>query len=120
MSDLAAGWAELDAEHVKRWAWFDGPRISFDDVNRGTGAMQRISVREVFGGGRVEESTAAKATGQRPLVITFGQYRGRLAVDVREENPRYWKWLMEQNWFRGKAAAAGLLDDENDHEEAAA
>ena len=45
----------------------------------------------------------------------FGKYRTSLMADVREDDPGYWRWcLNEIPPFRERARKAGLLDDEED------
>ncbi len=101
--------------------WLKGPRISFENVNRGTGPMERVTADEWFG--RTGKTTGNPAAGQSPKVaqpptvahvMRFGKYKGRLMADVQDEDPGYWSWaIRECNGFAAQAKKAGLTDDEN-------
>ncbi len=101
-------------------AWLQGPRITFDDVNRGSARVERITADEWFG--RIGKNIGNPAAGQSPKVaqpptvahvMRFGKYKGRLMADVQDEDPGYWSWaIRECNGFAAQARKAGLMDDE--------
>lgn len=145
---LTAAWSSIDEAHAAKWAWFAGPRITQEDLLQGSAKVERVSAQEVArwfrggdsGGGRnVQAWNGARsgatptgptlrssgATAQRPkarppLLMGFGKYKDKLMVEVREDDPRYWAWATtEMQWFRKRAEAAGLLDDDEDKQRAA-
>jgi hypothetical protein len=47
--------------------------------------------------------------------MPFGKHKGRLAADVMEDDPGYWRWACENvAGFEARARKAGLLDDDED------
>ncbi len=99
--------------------WLQGPRISFDDVNHGSGRIERVTADEWFG--RIGKNIGNPAAGQSPKVaqpptvvhvMRFGKYRDRPMSEVQSMDPGYWAWLIrEVDGFEAKARKAGLLDD---------
>ncbi len=94
-------------------AWLQGPRITFENVSRGTGPVERIPAGEVFNGSRPAQSTTAAQPPPALHVMPFGKHKGRPMAIVQDEDPSYWSWaIRECNGFEAKARKAGLLDDE--------
>lgn len=136
MADLSTYWTIFDADEAKalakRNACLQGPRITAEDLKRGSSTVVRISAAEAMGqggtGGASGHSASARPTAgggravtgssNRPstkggAVMTFGKYRGGLMADVQDEDPSYFAWCVRDiGGFAAKARAAGLLEDE--------
>ena len=83
--------------------WMAGPRVTFRDMNEGTGLMERVE--EPLG------STSSRgAPGGKSGVMTFGKYRGKSFSEVKEQDPNYWDWVIENiGGFRAKVIKAGFV-----------
>lgn len=69
--------------------------------------------------GRATGKTGVSGRPPKPLIFPFGnRHKGRLAIEVKEEDPSYWQWSITRadaaSWWRPMAAKAGLLDDEDE------
>lgn len=138
-TDLADAWTILDEQEEQANAWRKGPSISADDLRLGTGVIQRLPANAVALAAAQDRQTDQQNDGAsptqrqhnqgvggagqignsrprpKPLVITFGtKHRGELAVNVRENDPGYWRWAMENLPFFAKQVRAAGLDDEQD------
>ncbi len=115
MTDFALFLKDLKAAD-RSGEWRKGPTISFDDMNKGTGNVQRISSAEFFGKqigkstGKSSSPTAAKS----PTIMGFGKHRDRQMADVKARDPSYWSWcLRDVSGFAKRTEKAGLLNDES-------
>ncbi len=111
-------------------AWMKGPVISYDDMNAGSGGVERISVASVFGADKPAPSVPLRAGAQPTVagkapkqvaVMWFGKHRGRPMSEVQEMEPGYWRWCMSDvSGFRARAVSAGLegedlgMDEDDD------
>lgn len=109
-------------------AWMKGPAISYEDLNAGTGGIERIPAGTLFAapskqgaGGSATPSGpyAVRAATREPSVAAktvaamwFGKYRGRPMSEVQETDPRYFDWATQEvNGFEKAARQAGLLEN---------
>lgn len=139
---LAAFWDAVPCADRKAREWLKGPMITTDDLLKGSAVIERLdaaawwraagqavskgqfyagvnAARSATGAGGGARKAATKGKAQGPLTIPFGKYKNRLAIDVREEDPGYWRWMLNDvAWFAAKVRAAGL-DDEDSSEDAA-
>lgn len=87
--------------------WRKGPCITFENLVDGKGAVQHISVDEFFGRVKTPEKPS-KPAGQ---VMTFGKHKGKLLIEVKEEDPNYWSWALENVGFFAAVVKKAGLDD---------
>ena len=106
--------------------WKKGPRITKENLKKGTGAIELLRKPEWL-----EKSPYAfekKSTGNvipfpsgqkgkesvsNAAIFTFGKYKGRLFMDVLDEDPGYLRWCgQEIDGFEAKLAKAGIKIDE--------
>lgn len=106
---------EIDRVKPKSDEWKKGPRISAEDVRRGTGNIEHISADEFFGRSGKPGTVATGQVAAQPQVthvMMFGKHRGKTFETVRNSDPGYWSWCCrEVSGFSAKAKKAGLLDD---------
>ncbi len=96
--------------------WRQGPRITADNLKRGTGAIEHITAAEAFPKtgnrtGNVVASATPKGAAQQRVtpVMHFGKHKGKEMSEVRDSDPGYWGWLIrEVDGFEAKAKKAGL------------
>lgn len=67
--------------------WRKGPKITLKDMKNGTGFVQKISHAEALG---LKESAKSDE-----IVFDFGKYRGRLVSEIKQQDPSYYAWVME-------------------------
>lgn len=112
-----------DLHDQKEWTatgeWRKGPTITMDDLINGTGLVERVTSEEWL---KTSAGTAGAAhAGARPVprkewtppkgkTMGFGKYKDRLMADIREEDPRYFRWCVE-NVGGFKEKAGELADD---------
>lgn len=96
-------------------AWMKGVSISYSDLNRGVGTVEKIPMKELFDG-RFSKDCAGGAAPEVPkavAVMWFGKHKSRPMIEVMETDPGYWRWCVsEVSGFEKKARQAGLLEDE--------
>ncbi len=117
VADLASFWPAVDAAHEKRYAGLKGPRITKDDLKRGTGIIELIP------DGRLAGPTPRRYRATRDnRVMGFGKHMDRPLVWVRDNDPDYWEWCVSSvRSFAARVRKAGLLSptvpkDEEDAE----
>lgn len=115
-----------DLQDRRGWSvsgdWRKGVAVTSDDLRDGSAIVERVTSEEWFkgaGGGSGSTGRPAGAPQAGPKrewqppkgkVMGFGKYATKLMVDVREDDPRYWQWCIDEvNGFRAKA---GDLADE--------
>ena len=129
MSDLISCWTKIDEENAEKWKWFEGPRITSDDLKHGSGRIEKCSAREIFkgSGGGAGDGGAAR-TEQRPTwrsqtsvkkappkieVMLFGKHKGKPLSVIQDEDPGYFAWAVRDvSGFEARARKAGLLENE--------
>lgn len=106
--------------------WLKGPKITAENLRKGTGCVELLarpewikdpadqsvqgSMRNV---GQSRSGGAPQKSVQNAAVFTFGKHRGKLFVDVLEEDPRYLSWAAQEiPNFREKLVKAGINPDE--------
>lgn len=99
--------------------WLKGPRITMENLKNGTGSVELMARPEWLKGPGNAGSAKTAAEGgmakpaQNPAVFSFGKYKGRLFVDVLEENPGYLRWCRDEiENFEAKLRKAGINPDE--------
>lgn len=96
--------------------WLRGPKITKENLKNGTGCVELMDRPEWVkfpNGAKSSVSGAAAKPAQNAAAMTFGKYRGRLLVDILEENPGYLKWAKSEiNGFAKKLEQAGIEIDE--------
>lgn len=101
----------LDPEPIP--AWMNGPGISKEDLQNGSSVVQRVTAEEWWKGASDHSGQRTQRYGKpaarppvKPGVIAFGKYRGRLIVDVMEEDPGYIEWaIRDVDGFAAKVEA---------------
>lgn len=79
--------------------------------------MQKMLPGEIAGKGRMspQDSKAAYSAKpkQNPGIIGFGKHRGKLIVDVAEEDPQYISWCIREDiqGMREKCEKLGITED---------
>lgn len=96
--------------------WLRGPKVTKENLKNGTGCVELLDRPEWVKGpnsaGGAKSGGSAK-TEQNPAVFSFGKHRGKLFVDVLEEDPRYLSWAAQEiPNFREKLTKAGINLDE--------
>jgi hypothetical protein len=99
--------------------WMRGPRITAENLKKGTGTVELMDrpewIKAPNGMGAAKSAVVggmAKPV-QNPAVFTFGKFKGRLFVDVLEENPKYLQWCVQEiEGFEAKLRKAGINPDE--------
>jgi len=96
--------------------WLKGPKITAENLKKGTGCVELLDrpewVKSPNGAKGAILGGAAKSAQNLP-VFTFGKHRGKLFVDVLEEDPRYLSWAAQEiPNFREKLVKAGINPDE--------
>ena len=103
---LAAFWHAVPKADRKSREWLKGNRITLEDLKTGRGAVERVTP-EVWFSKSSMKSAAGAAKG--PLRVNFGKYKGKLATEVRSQDPHYWNWAIDNvDWFAKQAEEAGL------------
>lgn len=99
--------------------WLKGPRITAENLKKGTGCIELldrpdwIKAPNSAGAAKSAGFSGAAKTGRNPAVFSFGKHRGKLFVDVLNEDPRYLAWAAQEiPNFREKLAKAGINPDE--------
>lgn len=80
---------------TKKRLWLQGSRITKDNLQQGTGAIQRCTAVEWFkkkGAAVQHKSPSVNRTGP---TMGFGKYRDRLMADVSKDDPGYFAWCIE-------------------------
>ncbi len=94
-------------------AWMKGPAISAADLKYGRGSIEHIVGLQATEG--APQRGSANPPAKAGATMWFGRHKGRLLVDLREEEPGYWSWaLRECNGFEAKVRKLGLLDQRGD------
>lgn len=96
-------------------AWMKGPAISAADLKGSRGGIEHISSATFFGAKETAPSPqrGSAAPPAAGATMWFGKHKGRLLVDLREEEPGYWKWACaEVSGFEAKVRKLGLLDED--------
>jgi len=96
--------------------WRDGAAISLDNLLQGTGPIERITSQEWFRSGGQQAAAASQSCKEwkppQGTKMGFGKYREKLMADVREDDPRYFRWCCDEiHGFKEKAKKAGLMDE---------
>lgn len=99
--------------------WLKGARITKENLKKGTGCIELLDRPEwIKAPNGVSAAKSAAGGGmakpvQNPAIFTFGKHRGKLFVDVLEEDPRYLSWAAQEiPNFREKLTKAGINLDE--------
>lgn len=118
IQSLAQFWKDVPVADTEAREWLNGPRVTFDDLLRGSARIVRCTAAQWWSAAKQQgEPQAQPARGGRggPLLFNWGnKHRGKLAVDVREEDPGYWRWSLTLDWWRAKVETAGLLDEDDE------
>jgi hypothetical protein len=102
---LAAFWDAAPAADRKEKKWLKGPTITQENLKNGTGAIEKVTPAVWFSKTSGKPATSSKG----PLKMSFGKYKGRLAIEVREDDPHYWNWALDNvDWFAKQVKDAGL------------
>lgn len=102
-----------DRGKPKSDAWKHGPKLTMEDLKNGRG-VERITEKELRGG-KTNMPEQSRIKPRDGFTFAFGKYRGRLVVDVLEENPGYVMWAKrEVQGFAEKLEAAGIDVEEED------
>lgn len=114
--------------------WFQGPRITWENLIEGNGPIQFIAPADLFFSAQAQPAPSqantqahrsairsAKPASPGPakparpasyVTMWFGKHKGKPLAVVREEDPGYWRWACrEVGGFEKKAREAGLIDD---------
>lgn len=123
MTDLALYMSDVAKKPSPTGQWLNGPKISAEDLKRGRNGVEKISQDEAMapGGGPapkpeyrswspIEKKSPAKpAGGKGEPLMGFGKHRDKAMKWVRDNEPGYWEWCLENiDWFAGKVEKAGL------------
>ena len=99
--------------------WLRGPKITKENLKNGTGSIElldrpewvKIPNQQV--GGKTQGFSKPAQNTQNVGVMAFGKHRGKLFVDILEEDPRYLSWAAQEiPNFREKLVEAGINPDE--------
>lgn len=123
MTDFSLYMRDIAKKPSPSGDWLKGIKITFENMNEGTGPVERISAAEAMeiGGGKgpkeeyrgwhpISKSNgpAKKAAESAPL-MGFGKHKERTMKWVRDNEPNYWEWCVENiPWFAGKVEKANL------------
>lgn len=92
--------------------WRQGPRITAENLKRGTGPIERVTAEEWFralGGGKPPAGQPKGAAQPRGDLMGFGKHATLTLTQVRDTQPGYWSWALENvKSFRQRAEKAGL------------
>lgn len=99
--------------------WLKGPKITAENLKRGTSSIELLSAPEwikpqkTTGSAKTGFGGGGAKTGQNPAIFARGKHAGKLYVDVLEEDPGYMRWCAaELPGFREKLVKAGINPDE--------
>lgn len=96
--------------------WVNGPKITAENLKKGTGCVELMDRPEWVkfpNGAKSPVSGGAAKPAQNAAIMPFGKYKGRLLVDILEENPGYLRWAAENiDGFEAKLTKVGINLDE--------
>ncbi len=121
MTDFSLYMEDLAKKPSASGAWLRGPKITFDNLNHGTGPIEHISATEAMeAGGGPGPKPEYRGWNPKPAlnitqkthgepVITFGKFKGKPMKWVRDNEPNYWEWALENvGFFAAQVEKANL------------
>lgn len=102
LARAASDWARADK--VKR-KWLEGGRITKENMDSGTGAMERCSPKEWFSSAKKREGVPGVKDWSSPQgkKMGFGKYKDKLVDEVYHTDRHYFRWCVENvNGFDGR------------------
>lgn len=97
--DLARYLTDISRPKTNEWKT-NGPKISFKDCLRGTGAMEFVPRNELFETEKREKDDS---------LMNFGKYAQKKVLWVRNHDRRYFEWALEN--VKGFEERVNKLDE---------